>query len=241
MVRHLNFHSFHTNIKANGTQTLQDTKVEPCNLPRDQRNVLPQLPDCDFICQWNGCERSAEVFGEPIKFYWHVQWHAEEYRPSKLAFGRSATAARSEKKDIICKWQNCNFKAGSTFKLKDHLKSHSAERAVACPNCGGLFASRSKFFDHCQRQLKVEKGLKCSYCQKTFPSERLLRDHMRSHINTYQCPLCTMTCPSATAMNKHITYRHSDERSFTCPFAEEDEEFCDYKGKTVHDLNKHLK
>ena len=113
---------------------------------------------------------------------------------------------------------------------------------MACPNCGGLFASRSKFLDHCQRQLRG-KGLKCSYCQKTFPTERLLRDHMRGHINTLQCPFCTMTCPSATAMNKHITYRHSDERQFVCPFSEPEteEEACQYTAKTQQDLTKHLR
>ena len=100
-----------------------------------------------------------------------------------------------------------------------------------------------KFFDHCTRQLKVDKGLKCSYCQKTFPTERLLRDHMRSHINHFQCTLCNMTCPSATAMNKHITYRHTEERAFVCPFhaEEEEEEICDYTAKTQNDLNKHLR
>ena len=164
-------------------------------------------------------------------------------RPSKLAFGKKSTE-KVKKIEILCRWANCSFKAGTTFKLKDHLKSHSAERTVACPDCGGLFASRSKFFDHCTRQLKVDKGLKCSYCQKTFPTERLLRDHMRSHINHFQCPLCNMTCPSATALNKHVTYRHTDERAFVCPFKaeeEDEEDSCDYSAKTQNDLNKHLR
>ncbi len=239
MIRHINFHSFHTKIKAQGQLMLDETKIEPCSLPKVQRNVLPQLPDCDFICQWANCDRCEANISEPIKFYWHVQWHANEARPNRLTFGSS----RKEKcKDLICKWANCTFKASTTFKLKDHLKSHSAERVIACPTCGGLFASRAKFFDHCQRQLNgVESGLKCSYCQKTFPTERLLRDHMRSHINTFQCPLCTMTCPSATSMNKHMTYRHSEERPYACPYVEEEDVGCDYTAKTQHDLDKHLR
>lgn len=243
IIRHLNFHSFHTKIKSNASLILEETKINRCTLSRNQRNVLPQLPECDFLCQWDGCDKPGEVFSEPIKFYWHVQWHAEEYRPSKLAFGKKSTE-KVKKIEILCRWANCSFKAGTTFKLKDHLKSHSAERTVACPDCGGLFASRSKFFDHCTRQLKVDKGLKCSYCQKTFPTERLLRDHMRSHINHFQCPLCNMTCPSATALNKHVTYRHTDERAFVCPFKaeeEDEEDSCDYSAKTQNDLNKHLR
>ena len=65
---------------------------------------------------------------------------------------------------------------------------------------------------------------------------------MRSHINHFQCQFCDMTWPSATAMNKHIVYRHSDERAFPCPFKDEDdEEGCDYTAKTQNDLNKHVR
>ena len=85
IVRHLNFHSFHSKIKEVGSVILKETKVRPCQLAPDERNVLPQLPACDFECQWDDCTKK-EAFLEPIKFYWHVAWHSEEYRPSKLAF-----------------------------------------------------------------------------------------------------------------------------------------------------------
>ena len=240
MIRHLNFHAFHTNIKAQGKNILENSKVKPCQLSTEERNVLPQLPECDFMCQWEGCERSTEVFAEPIKYYWHVQWHPEIYRKEiKLKHGKMTKPEKYE-----CKWNNCVFKSGTISKLKEHVKCHSAERAVACPNCGGLFASRSKFLDHCQRQKpEAEKTLKCSYCQKLYPTERILRDHMRGHINHFQCPFCDMTCPSATAMNRHIGYRHSDDRVFDCPYkdVEDEDEGCDYVAKTQNDLNKHIR
>ena len=237
MIRHLNFHAFHTKIKSHGQNVWSTTKIQTCTLSKDEQNVLPQLPECDFMCQWEGCERSNEVFAEPMKYYWHVQWHTEEYRVKNR--GQKVTKLGK----VECKWNNCTFKAGTISKLKEHVKSHSAERTVACPNCGGLFSSRSKFLDHCQRQKpQSEQSLKCSYCQKLYPTERILRDHMRSHINHFQCQVCDMTCPSATAMNKHIVYRHSDERAFPCPFKDEDdEEGCDYEAKTQNDLNKHVR
>ena len=58
IIRHLNFHSFHTKIKANANNILEETKINRCTLPRNQRNVLPQLPECDFQCQWqDNCDK----------------------------------------------------------------------------------------------------------------------------------------------------------------------------------------
>ena len=88
MVRHLNFHSFHTKIKSVGAVILRETKGPSCQLSSEERNILPQLPACDFECQWENCQKREETFSEPVKFYWHVQWHAEEYRANKkFAFG----------------------------------------------------------------------------------------------------------------------------------------------------------
>ena len=51
-----------------------------------------------------------------------------------------------------------------------------------------IFCPQVKFLDHCKRQ-EVECGgdeensaFTCSNCGKTFALERLLRDHVRSHM-----------------------------------------------------------
>jgi uncharacterized C2H2 Zn-finger protein len=44
----------------------------------------------------------------------------------------------------------------SMYKLADHVRSHTQEKLVGCPTCGGLFATKTKFFDHCKRQVPVE-------------------------------------------------------------------------------------
>ncbi|KAH3825974.1 hypothetical protein DPMN_127863, partial [Dreissena polymorpha] len=72
----------------------------------------------------------------------------------------------------------------------------------------------------------------CSHCNSTFGTERLLRDHMRYHVNQYKCPYCDMTCPSPSNMQLHIRYRHSDDKPFKCPE-------CEYRAKSVADLRSH--
>ena len=42
------------------------------------------------------------------------------------------------------------------FKLREHLRSHTQEKVVACPACGGMFANNTKFFDHIRRQTAYE-------------------------------------------------------------------------------------
>ena len=125
----------------------------------------------------------------------------------------------STKYKIPCKWKDCTSKVSTVSKLKEHLRVHSQERAVACPVCGGLFTNRSKFYDHCKRQAPEEaQTFKCSYCNKKFATERLLRDHMRAHINHYKCPLCEMTCPVPSALAQHMAYRHFPVKSFSCEY-----------------------
>lgn len=36
------------------------------------------------------------------------------------------------------------------------MRSHTQEKLVACPTCGGMFANNTKFFDHIRRQTSIE-------------------------------------------------------------------------------------
>lgn len=72
----------------------------------------------------------------------------------------------------------------------------------------------------------------CEHCGKAFSSERLLRDHVRQHVNQVKCPFCDMTCTTLAALKIHIRFRHCDERPFPC-------DFCDKRFKNQRDLQKH--
>jgi len=219
MVRHINFHSFHTKIKCHGLNMLTSHGLQPCLLDPAQRNIVPDLSEA-FQCDWLGCQLGSHLDWElPHQFYAHVAGHAEEVRGG----------------DIVCGWVDCNKTDGSVSKLKEHLRCHSQERLVGCPTCGGLFANRVKFLDHCKRQhVANRQKYECTNCGKKFALERLLRDHMRSHINHYKCPHCDMTCPTPSARNNHIRYKHIDEKPFPC-------DLCDYRGKTPADLKGHIR
>ncbi|CAF90591.1 unnamed protein product, partial [Tetraodon nigroviridis] len=67
------------------------------------------------------------------------------------------------------------------YRLREHMRSHTQERLVACPTCGSMFASNTKFFDHLHRQADPVESLVCEHCGKAFSREKLLRDHVRQH------------------------------------------------------------
>ena len=75
--------------------------------------------------------------------------------------------------------------------------------------------------------------LHIQYCSKKFGLERLLRDHMRQHVNHYKCPLCDMTCAFPANLRHHIQYKHSEYRPHCCSQ-------CPYMAKTQYDLIKHM-
>uniref|UniRef100_UPI00398E3EC7 histone H4 transcription factor n=1 Tax=Pristiophorus japonicus TaxID=55135 RepID=UPI00398E3EC7 len=222
LIRHVYFHAYHTKLKHWGLQSLQaQTELEHCLLDQQSRNVIPEIPE-SFVCLWGHCDSSFE---NPEWFYRHVDMHG-------MCSDRDATIDTNL--IIPCCWKDCEATFKVKFKLREHLRSHTQEKVVACPTCGGMFASNTKFFDHIRRQTAMEyQRFQCSHCSKRFATERLLRDHMRHHVNYYKCPFCDMTCPAPSALRNHIKFRHSDEKPFRC-------EYCEYSCKNLVDLRKHL-
>ncbi|NXX92367.1 HINFP factor, partial [Centropus bengalensis] len=250
LIRHVYFHCYHTKLKQWGLQALQSqSDVSHCQLDFQSRNIIPEIQE-NFLCLWEYCERS---FDNPEWFYRHVENHSfcSEYK-----------AAGKENHVVLCGWKDCDCTFKGRCKLREHLRSHTQEKVVACPTCGGMFANNTKFFDHIRRQTALDQQrFQCSHCSKRFATERLLRDHMRNHgerqpllpaqalcspllcvntphpsfctVNHYKCPLCDMTCPLPSSLRNHIRFRHSEERPFKC-------DYCDYSCKNLIDLRKHL-
>ena len=123
---------------------------------------------------------------------------------------------------------------GQKYGYPDLYTVYTQERLIACPACGALFANRVKLLDHLKRQQRGDEGFVCTNCNKSFATERLLKNHMRSHINHYTCPDCGMAWPTPSSLATHIKYRHSKSREYPC-------EFCEHKAKSPADLKQHAR
>lgn len=249
MDRHVYFHAFHAKIKSVGALLLQEVN-EKCILDSSGRNVVPEIPEV-FQCMWEDC---TTKFASAHDFYCHTLSHV-----------RNTDTENSNKKAFVCAWDGCSSSFAKQARLRDHVRSHTQEKLVGCPNCGGIFASNTKFFDHCFRQIPLEsQKYQCSHCSRRYANERLLRDHVRHHINHYKCPECDMTVPNKSTLVAHMRYRHrkdkphkclqcgkgftllsdvtrhlsvhSAEPAYSCLFQN-----CTYKSRSVTALNKHIR
>ncbi|XP_062844639.1 histone H4 transcription factor [Trichomycterus rosablanca] len=218
LLRHMLFHSYHTKLKQWGSAMLKaNPGMGVCLLGLQNRNIVPEVQE-SFICLWEHCEMNMD---NPEWFYRHVEMHAH-------------CLEVNNENIMYCGWKDCEASFNGRFKLREHMRSHTQEKLVACPSCGGMFANNTKFFDHIRRQTSIEgQRFQCSHCSKRFATERLLRDHMRNHVNHYKCPLCDMTCPSPSSLRNHIKFRHSSEKPYSC-------DYCEYSCKNLIDLRKHL-
>nr|CAB3252835.1 histone H4 transcription factor [Phallusia mammillata] len=227
LLRHLYFHGYHTKLKWWGMLCNQQEQLGQCRALHN-RNVIPELPE-GFHCDWENCDMVCDI---PDQFYMHVYDHImdDEILPNK-------------QRGFACHWEGCTYsyeltnplrKSGAKYKLREHLRTHTKERTYACPWCGNLYVNKTKYADHLSRQISIESHcFQCTHCSRTFASERLLKDHMRHHVNHYKCPKCAMTCPNPSALKHHIRYKHSDERPFAC-------QFCPYRSKAAYDLQVHM-
>lgn len=215
--RHVYFHTFHTKIKCIGNILIRTLGLHACTLDGQSCNLIPDLPE-RLQCGWFQC---GAIYDNPEFFYRHVSFHADTFQNGNNLKG-----------GCDCLWEGCDVNVKSKHKLREHLRSHTQQKLVACPNCGGLFANRTKFFDHLERQTDTQ-WFQCSHCNKKFQTERLLRDHIRIHVNSYKCPLCEMTCPNPHGLRNHLLYKHTTERHFACPE-------CEYRTKTQATLQRHM-
>ncbi|KAK6643797.1 hypothetical protein RUM43_000060 [Polyplax serrata] len=219
VVRHINYHSYHTKIKAIGSSMMKQSNLPLCTLDYAGRNLLPVLP-LESNCEWFECNYETNNFQS---FLNHVQCHVQTL-PMRGCI---------KPKTFTCEWRSCSKVFKDPHKLREHVRTHTQEKLVGCPVCGTQFSNKTKFYDHCKRQeAATKKGFKCSHCRKNFATERILREHIRLHINLFKCPMCDMTCPFQSTLALHVRYRHMDLKPFQC-------NFCDHRSKTQRDLENH--
>lgn len=217
LLRHLDYHAYHTRLKTFGLGLVNVISIPNCLADSKFRNVIPEIPN-DYFCYWDGCLKSFTLIQEFIE---HVNYHIVlDYET-----GRSSSGGASRKLVEIradCSWDGCDKVLPNVFELKRHLKTHTKEKLIGCANCGSLFTNKPHFINHCIRQVVnrksivwwllngklnfyfIERSFQCPDCFKYYPSEKILKDHTRSHINKFQCSICGLSWQKKSILARHI-------------------------------------
>lgn len=138
---HCAFHAYHTHIKTMGEQMLLGKKPLPaCVNDSRRRNVIAAVKS-EYLCMWKDCEFR---FATNQEYYDHVYGHCLFEMKMQRKNGRNGM--------VQCEWLSCKKTFNRQQKMKEHLRSHTGERFLACSNCGSMFNSYAKFYDHYKRQ-----------------------------------------------------------------------------------------
>ena len=125
----------------------------------------------------------------------------------------------------IC--SNCSYKMhkclecqklfGHAGALKDHMVTHSKERAHACVQCNKSFGKAQHMKSYTHKQILThskETPLKCTQCNYACWEAGNLRRHMKTHFlqKSNQCKWCEYSSIIKSDLSRHLL-THSGERS----------------------------
>lgn len=137
--RHIHFHGYHTKIKIHGDTLRRNVTIPPCSHDSRNRNIVEDIRT-NYFCHWKKCTNNFVSIND---YLFHVKEHINYYKwDHKFLAG-----------NILCGWDNCNKKCVSMYRLYEHVRTHTKEKKIACPHCGAMFCSNTKYFDHCKRQI----------------------------------------------------------------------------------------
>ncbi|CAH1104218.1 unnamed protein product [Psylliodes chrysocephalus] len=145
---------------------------------------------------------------------------------------KEAELRRKKEPCVICN------KVISTYKLKDHLNSHTKEAPYECEECGEKYRFRSSLYRH-KFVHKEKKPHVCHICGKGFIQAPTLTDHIRTHYSekSFICNICGKTFITKHALTNHIYMHKSDKladlNDLTC-------KNCDKMFTAAHTFNRHM-
>ena len=193
------------------THTALEERTQPC--PKCGADVLNMKQHDRFVHQKDlpyGCEEEGCV--TRFTSLLHMKNHMESVH---------------EKVKIGC--PQCGKMIG-TGSLRSHVKIvHEKRRDYICPECEKTFQNKSHLRNHVQR-VHLNMREECPDCGKMVQDLHNHRTFVHLKVKNFPCELCDTRCTTSTALRKHISSVHKEEKQ-ECPEC----------GDSVKHLEQHMK
>ena len=142
-----------------------------------------------------------------------VDPESNEMNTDEMQVGEMSTASRGDEKRFVC--NVCNKSFLQSFKLKQHVRTHTGEKPFECSECYFKFATSGGLNRHMKTHTG-EKSFHCSQCDSTFATHESLKRHILTHTGekSFPCGQCDKMFSRKSTLEK--THGQPHQRKTVC-------------------------
>lgn len=172
-----------------------------CNNAYDRKNLLANHLKTHFTREFFNCNECHKPFHSENWLKRHMRIHEQKGPYACSLCSRTFVSEKGRRQHI---------KNGHNVDLE--------RPSIPCPTCGKIFKTATELRRH-ERTHSNEHGYKCNVCHLVYRRERMLKTHMRSHIQRekpHVCIDCNKGFACSSLLKLHIAYRHPRVKPFKC-------------------------
>ncbi|XP_049514000.1 zinc finger protein 513-like [Dermacentor silvarum] len=214
-----------------GTQQRRKTVQELCLRPTLQATLPGHITGTpsSLAAGEGSCRRRKKVRKSTARIA------GTERKKDASSTGGRKSSARTEATrsgDPYC-CHLCAYVSDSSWQLKKHIGTHSAEKELQCHLCPATFASLGNYNRH-MRGHTVVNTYECSFCPFTSAYKTSIEYHMRTHTGDkpFACAMCPYAARSTNDLKKHVR-THTGQKPYKCPK-------CPYAASQGGHLKRHM-
>ena len=123
-----------------------------------------------------------------------------------------------------------------TKSLKLRKKTSKKSKNHFCTYCEKKFSSNHLLKQHLRRHTG-ERPFSCNYCEKRFTQSHSLQSHEFIHTGEkpFSCKVCSYSCRNSANLRKHELI-HTGEKPFSCMYC--NKKFATKQGQQIHEKSK---